>query len=54
MLPKVKAACTFAAATGKDAAIGALKDIEGMLAGTAGTRISTDVDGVVFTEAPPS
>ena len=46
MLPKVIAACDFARATGKPAVIGALADIEAMLAGTAGTRISTDVDGV--------
>ena len=37
MLPKVIAACDFARATGKPAAIGALTDIEAMLAGTAGT-----------------
>ena len=47
MLPKVIAACDFARATGKPAVIGALADIEAMLAGTAGTRVSTDVDGVV-------
>ena len=43
MLPKVLAACDFARATGKPATIGALVDIEAMLAGTAGTRVSTDV-----------
>jgi carbamate kinase len=48
MLPKVTAACNFAGATNKVAVIGALADIEGMLAGTAGTRISTDVSGVVL------
>ena len=36
MLPKVTAACDFAKATGKPAVIGALSDIEFMLAGTAG------------------
>jgi carbamate kinase len=48
MLPKVIAACDFAKATGKPAAIGALADIDAMLAGTAGTRVATDVTGVVF------
>jgi carbamate kinase len=48
MLPKVIAACDFARATGRPAAIGALGDIESMLAGTAGTRVATDVDGVVL------
>jgi carbamate kinase len=46
MLPKVIAACDFARATGRVAAIGALADIEAMLAGTAGTRVSTEADGV--------
>ena len=53
MLPKVIAACDFARATGKPAVIGALADIDGMLAGTAGTRISTDVDGVVLAASAP-
>ncbi len=48
MLPKMIAACDFARATGKPAVIGALADIDAMLAGTAGTRVSTDVPGVVF------
>jgi carbamate kinase len=48
MLPKVIAACDFAKASGKPAVIGALSDIDAMLAGTAGTRIATDVTGVVF------
>ena len=48
MLPKVLAACDFARATGKPAVIGALADIDAMLAGTAGTEVSTDVTGVVF------
>ena len=49
MLPKVTAACDFARATGKPAVIGALSDIEFMLAGTAGTRVATDVTGVLRT-----
>jgi carbamate kinase len=48
MLPKILAACDFARATGKPAVIGALSDIDAMLEGRAGTRIATDVDGVVF------
>ena len=48
MLPKVVAACDFAEATGKPAAIGALSDIDAMLAGTAGTRVVTGVKGVEF------
>lgn len=47
MLPKVDAACTFALRTGSPAVIGALADIELLLAGTAGTRIATDVEGIV-------
>ena len=48
MLPKVMAACEFAGATGKPAVIGALADIGGMLAGTAGTRVAADATGVTF------
>jgi carbamate kinase len=46
MLPKVTAACDFARVTGRSAMIGSLADIEGLVAGTAGTRISNDVAGV--------
>jgi carbamate kinase len=52
MLPKVIAACDFAKATHKPAAIGALADIDAMLAGTAGTRVTTGVSGVEFTDSP--
>jgi carbamate kinase len=48
MLPKVMAACEFAGATGKPAVIGALADIDAMLAGTAGTRVAPGVSGVTF------
>jgi carbamate kinase len=48
MLPKVIAACDFARATGKAAVIGALADIDAMVAGTAGTRVSSDGAGVEF------
>ncbi len=46
MGPKVEAACHFAEATGKIAAIGALKDLPSMLSGTAGTTIATAASGV--------
>jgi len=54
MLPKVIAASDFARATGKTAAVGALADIGGMLAGTAGTRVTRGVSGVVFADGSPS
>jgi len=50
MLPKVMAACDFARATGKPAVIGALAEITSMLDGKAGTRVSTDVNGVIFAD----
>ena len=53
MLPKVQAACNFAQATGKPAAIGALADIEAMLADTAGTRVSPDVEDVELIPSAP-
>jgi carbamate kinase len=40
MLPKVQAACGFVRATGHRTAIGALDQIEALLAGTAGTQIT--------------
>jgi carbamate kinase len=52
MLPKVIAACDFARATGKPAMIGALSDIDAMLAGDAGTRVAAGVTGVVFAGGP--
>jgi carbamate kinase len=51
MLPKVIAACDFAKTAGKPAVIGALTDIDAMLAGTAGTRIATSFTGVVFADS---
>ena len=39
MGPKVEAACQFAEATGKAAAIGALADLQGIVAGAAGTTV---------------
>jgi carbamate kinase len=47
MGPKVAAACSFAQATGKKAAIGALEDLSRIIAGEAGTTISPDGDGMV-------
>jgi carbamate kinase len=48
MGPKVTAACRFAKATGKRAAIGALQDLEAILAGTAGTMVTVEEPGIVF------
>ncbi len=42
MGPKVDAACQFALSTGKRAVIGSLDQIEEMLAGHAGTEVSTN------------
>jgi len=52
MLPKIEAACAFAVRTGSPAMIGALADIELLLAGTTGTRIATDVEGIVVAVDP--
>ena len=54
MLPKVSAACDFARATGRPAMIGQLSDIDALVEGRAGTRISTGVDGVQTAAANPS
>jgi len=48
MGPKVEAACRFAAATGHAAAIGALPDLSKIIAGDAGTTVSTKESGVVY------
>lgn len=48
MGPKVEAACEFARNTGKVAVIGALADIEAIVQGTAGTRISTAQPGISY------
>jgi carbamate kinase len=45
MGPKVTAAMEFVEATGGVAAIGALEDIAGMVAGTAGTQVRSDGTG---------
>ena len=48
MGPKVQAACTFARNTGKVAVIGSLEDIEGIVNGNAGTRISSATPGILY------
>ncbi|SCK50342.1 carbamate kinase [Variovorax sp. HW608] len=48
MGPKVAAACRFAKATGKTAAIGALGDLERIIAGEAGTTVSSAASGIVL------
>jgi carbamate kinase len=48
MGPKVDAACRFAEATGKTAAIGALADIPGIVAGEKGTLINTGIDKIAW------
>ncbi len=48
MGPKVDAACRFARATGKTAAIGALADLGAILAGKAGTTISAKARGIAY------
>ena len=50
MGPKVEAACRFASATAKRAAIGALEQVDRILAGEAGTTVSAEVRGLVFTD----
>jgi carbamate kinase len=42
MGPKVEAACQFVEATGKRAAIGALGEIQAIVAGNAGTQVKND------------
>ncbi|WP_293931986.1 carbamate kinase [Iodobacter sp.] len=48
MGPKVQAACEFARNTGKVAVIGSLSDIEAIVQGTAGTRVSTHTLGLSY------
>ncbi len=54
MGPKVEAACRFARATGKQAAIGSLTDLEKILEGRAGTTVSMREEGIVYaTDSAP-
>ena len=46
MGPKVQAACEFARNTGKAAVIGSLADIEAIVQGRAGSRVSLSAHGV--------
>ena len=48
MGPKVDAACRFAAATGKRAAIGALADLSRILNGEAGTTVSVGQPSIMY------
>jgi len=48
MGPKVDAACRFARSTGKQAAIGALADLDRILAGQAGTTVAVAQAGVAY------
>ena len=48
MGPKVDAACRFARATGKRAAIGELSQLGRILAGEAGTTIDAAASGIVY------
>lgn len=48
MGPKVQAVINFVKATGKEAAIGSLAEIEEIVTGKAGTRVSNAVSGIEF------
>jgi len=50
MGPKVEAACRFAETTGKIAAIGALADLSRIIAGEAGTTVSRNANGLVYSD----
>jgi len=52
MGPKVAAACRFAERTGKRAAIGALKDLEAILRGEAGTTVTREAESVEWAPSP--
>ena len=47
MGPKIEAACRFVEATGRVAVIGALDEIDAILAGKAGTRVVPE-KGVIY------
>ncbi|WP_347484756.1 carbamate kinase [Vandammella animalimorsus] len=48
MGPKIEAACEFAEHAGHTAVIGALQDIEAIVRGQAGTRVSTAAPGIRY------
>jgi carbamate kinase len=51
MGPKVDAACRFARATGKRAAIGELAGLSRIIAGEAGTTIDPGASGIEYAAA---
>jgi carbamate kinase len=51
MGPKVDAACRFARATGKRAAIGALADLVRIIEGSAGTTVTAEAAGIEYAPA---
>ena len=50
MGPKVRGACEFVHKTGKRSAIGQLSDLTEIMAGTTGTLISNEVNGIVYAD----
>jgi carbamate kinase len=50
MGPKVLGACKFVLETGNESAIGKLSDLTKIMAGTAGTLISNEIDGIHFAD----
>ncbi len=48
MGPKVAAACHFVSVTGQPAAIGALGDLSGIIAGSQGTIVAAGADAISF------
>ncbi|MGY2436506.1 amino acid kinase family protein, partial [Escherichia coli] len=46
--PKVQAACEFARNTGSSAVIGSLENIEAIVQGRSGTRISLNYNGIAY------
>jgi carbamate kinase len=48
MGPKVLGACNFVSETGQQSAIGKLADLTEIMAGTAGTLISNEIDGIRY------
>jgi carbamate kinase len=54
MGPKVAAACLFARSGKGDAVIGSLAELGAMLAGDAGTVISTSREGLTYRQEPPA
>lgn len=48
MGPKVFGACKFVNETGAQSVIGQLSDLRSIMAGTAGTLISNEIEGIIF------